>query len=116
MAQQQRGATFEELCHNYTQERLQTLFHERTFVQELDRYKEENLELALDDIESSTSQSVAAIDQASAQTLVRTLARTDEARGLLWLMEEEAVQPGGSEETLLERLFSYYGPAHGGRR
>lgn len=44
---------------------------------------------------------------------VRTLARTDEARGLLWLMEEEAVQPGGSEETLLERLFSYYGSAQG---
>ncbi|XP_069574141.1 unconventional myosin-XVIIIa isoform X4 [Brachyistius frenatus] len=109
LAQQQRSATFEELCHNYTQERLQTLFHERTFVQELDRYKEENIELALDDVESSTSLSIAAIDQASTQALVRTLARTDEARGLLWLMEEEAVQPGGSEETMLERLFSYYG-------
>ncbi|XP_062274702.1 unconventional myosin-XVIIIa-like isoform X4 [Scomber scombrus] len=113
LAQQQRGATFEELCHNYTQERLQTLFHERTFVQEMERYKEENIELALDDIESSTSLSVAAIDQTSAQALVRTLARTDEARGLLWLMEEEAVQPGGSEETMLERLFSYYGSAQG---
>ncbi|KAM7399868.1 hypothetical protein PAMP_019109 [Pampus punctatissimus] len=113
LAQQQRGATFEELCHNYTQERLQTLFHERTFVQELERYKEENIELALDDIESSTSLSVTAIDQASTQALVRTLARTDEARGLLWLMEEEAVQPGGSEETMLERLFSYYGSAQG---
>ncbi|XP_070761282.1 unconventional myosin-XVIIIa-like [Enoplosus armatus] len=110
-AQQQRGATFEELCHNYTQERLQTLFHERTFVQELERYKEENIEFALDDIESSTSLSVATIDQASTQALVRTLARKDEARGLLWLMEEEAVQPGGSEETMLERLFSYYGSA-----
>ncbi|XP_053278313.1 unconventional myosin-XVIIIa isoform X3 [Pleuronectes platessa] len=113
LAQQQRGATFEELCHNYTQERLQTLFHERTFVQELERYKEENIELALDDIECSTSRSVAAIDQASSQALVRTLARKDEARGLLWLMEEEAVQPGGSEETMLERLFSYYGSAQG---
>uniref|UniRef100_A0A8B9R697 Myosin XVIIIAb n=1 Tax=Astyanax mexicanus TaxID=7994 RepID=A0A8B9R697_ASTMX len=111
LTKQARGATFEELCHNYSQERLQTLFHERTFVQELERYKEENIELALDDIESSTSLSVAAIDQASAQ--VRTLARTDEARGLLWLMEEEALQPGGSEETLLERLFSYYGPTEG---
>lgn len=39
--------------------------------------------------------------------------RTDEARGLLWLMEEEGLQPGGSEETLLRRLFSYYGPAEG---
>ncbi|XP_077466716.1 myosin-XVIIIa isoform X2 [Stigmatopora argus] len=116
LPQHHRGATFEELCHNYTQERLQTLFHERTFVQEIDRYKEENIELALDDIESSPSFSVAAIDQASAQALVRTLARTDEARGLLWLMEEEAVNPVGSEETMLERLFSYYGSAQGERK
>uniref|UniRef100_A0A674CI98 Myosin XVIIIA n=1 Tax=Salmo trutta TaxID=8032 RepID=A0A674CI98_SALTR len=113
MAKRQRGATFEELCHNYAQERLQTLFHERTFVQELERYKEENIELALDDIGSSTSMSVAAIDQASTQALVRRISLTDEARGLLWLMEEEAVQPGGSEDTLLERLFSYYGPDQG---
>ncbi|XP_061683942.1 unconventional myosin-XVIIIa isoform X6 [Syngnathoides biaculeatus] len=108
---QQRGATFEELCHNYTQERLQTLFHERTFVQEIEQYKEENIELVLDDIESSPSVSVAAIDQASTQALIRTLARNDEARGLLWLLEEEAVNPSGSEETMLERLFGYYGSA-----
>ncbi|MGH0177360.1 UNVERIFIED_CONTAM: hypothetical protein FKN15_075066 [Acipenser sinensis] len=69
IARQDRGATFEELCHNYTQERLQTLFHEHTFVQELERYKEENIELALDDLESSTSLSVAAVDQASHQAL-----------------------------------------------
>nr|XP_043897918.1 unconventional myosin-XVIIIa-like isoform X3 [Solea senegalensis] len=106
------GATFEDLCHNYTQERLQTLFYQRTFVQELERYKEENIELALDDPEPSTSLSVAVVDQASSQALVRTV-RTEEARGLLWLMEEEAVQPGGSEQTLLGRLFSYYGPAEG---
>uniref|UniRef100_A0A3P8Y5C4 Myosin XVIIIAa n=1 Tax=Esox lucius TaxID=8010 RepID=A0A3P8Y5C4_ESOLU len=112
LAKRERGATFEELCHNYTQERLQTLFYQRTFVQELERYKEENIELALDDMEPSTSLSVDAVDQASSQALVRTL-RTDEARGLLWLMEEEALQPGGSEDTLLGRLFSYYGPAEG---
>ncbi|KPP72477.1 hypothetical protein Z043_108517 [Scleropages formosus] len=41
LAKRERGATFEELCHNYAQERLQTLFHERTFVQELERYKED---------------------------------------------------------------------------
>ncbi|KAL2095355.1 hypothetical protein ACEWY4_010074 [Coilia grayii] len=112
-AKRERGATFEELCHNYAQERLQTLFHERTFVKELERYKEENIEISLDDIEPSTSLSVAAVDQASSQALVRTLPRTDEARGLLWLMEEEAMQPGGTEDSLLDRLFSYYGPAEG---
>lgn len=111
-----RAGTFEELCHNYAQERLQILFYERTFLQEMDRYKEENIELALDDIESSSSFSVAAIEQASHQALVRTLARTDEARGLLWLLEEEALQPGGSENTLLERLFTYYGPQEGDKK
>ncbi|XP_033970472.1 unconventional myosin-XVIIIa-like [Trematomus bernacchii] len=112
LAKRECGATFEDLCHNYTQERLHSLFYQRTFVQELDRYKEENIELALDDTEPSTSLSIAVVDQASSQALVRTV-RTDEARGLLWLMEEEALQHGGSEETLLGRLFSYYGPAEG---
>lgn len=40
LAKRECGATFEDLCHNYTQERLQTLFYQRTFVQELERYKE----------------------------------------------------------------------------
>ncbi|XP_068945872.1 unconventional myosin-XVIIIa isoform X6 [Petaurus breviceps papuanus] len=111
-----RGASFEELCHNYTQDRLQTLFHERTFVQELDRYKEENVELAFDDMEPAAVDSVAVVDQASHQALVRTLARPDEARGLLWLLEEEAMVPGGSDEALLERLFSYYGPQEGDKK
>uniref|UniRef100_A0A3P9MPD7 Myosin XVIIIAa n=1 Tax=Oryzias latipes TaxID=8090 RepID=A0A3P9MPD7_ORYLA len=112
LAKRECGSTFEDLCHNYTQERLQSLFYQRTFVQELERYKEENIELSLDETEPSTSHSVTVVDQPSSQTLVRTV-RTDEARGLLWLMEEEALQPGSSEETLLGRLFSYYGPAEG---
>uniref|UniRef100_A0A8U8CJQ9 Unconventional myosin-XVIIIa n=1 Tax=Geospiza parvula TaxID=87175 RepID=A0A8U8CJQ9_GEOPR len=105
LAGQSRGATFEELCHNYAQERLQQLFHQRTFARELERYKEENIELALADAEPSSSGSIAAVDQSSHQALVRSLARTDEARGLLWLLEEEALQ-----------LFSYYGPQEGGKK
>uniref|UniRef100_A0A8C0DG25 Unconventional myosin-XVIIIa n=1 Tax=Balaenoptera musculus TaxID=9771 RepID=A0A8C0DG25_BALMU len=111
-----RGASFEELCHNYGQDRLQRLFHERTFVQELERYKEENIELAFDDLEPATDDSVAAVDQASHQSLVRSLARTDEAKGLLWLLEEEVLVPGATEDALLERLFSYYGPQEGDRK
>lgn len=47
---------------------------------------------------------------------VRSLARTDEARGLLWLLEEEALVPGATEDALLERLFSYYGPQEGDKK
>lgn len=36
----ERAATFEELCHNYVHERLQALFYEKTFVLEMERYKE----------------------------------------------------------------------------
>lgn len=111
-----RGASFEELCHNYAQDRLQKLFHERTFVQELERYKEENIELAFDDLEPAADDAVSAVDQASHQSLVRSLARTDEARGLLWLLEEEALVPGATEEALLDRLFSYYGPQEGDKK
>lgn len=55
-------------------------------------------------------------EQAQCRPQVRSLARTDEARGLLWLLEEEALQPGGNEDTLLERLFSYYGPQEGSKK
>uniref|UniRef100_H3D2Q3 Myosin XVIIIA n=1 Tax=Tetraodon nigroviridis TaxID=99883 RepID=H3D2Q3_TETNG len=105
------SATFEDLCHNYTQDRLHAFFHQRTFVHELERYKEENIELALDDTEPSTSLSVSVVDQASSQTLRYDQCERMRPGGLLWLMEEEGLQPGGSEETLLRRLFSYYGPA-----
>uniref|UniRef100_A0A2K6AI56 Unconventional myosin-XVIIIa n=1 Tax=Mandrillus leucophaeus TaxID=9568 RepID=A0A2K6AI56_MANLE len=90
-----RGASFEELCHNYTQDRLQRLFHERTFVQELERYKEVAL---------------------GRHHLNSPLLSSYEARGLLWLLEEEALVPGASEDTLLERLFSYYGPQEGDKK
>ncbi|XP_075847669.1 unconventional myosin-XVIIIa isoform X26 [Microtus pennsylvanicus] len=111
-----RGASFEELCHNYAQDRLQRLFHERTFLQELERYKEENIELAFDDLEPAADDSVAAVDQTSHQSLVRSLAHADEARGLLWLLEEEALVPGATEDALLDRLFSYYGPQEGDKK
>lgn len=35
---QQTGACFEDLCHNYLQERLQLLFHHTTLVAPKDRY------------------------------------------------------------------------------
>ncbi|XP_048853883.1 unconventional myosin-XVIIIa-like isoform X3 [Brienomyrus brachyistius] len=116
LAEQARGGTFQELCHNYTQERLQALFQEHSVAQELERHGEENVELTLDDMETSPSSSVAVVDQPVRQTLVRTPAQADEARGLLWLMEEEALQPGCSEDALVRRLLGYYGPAEGDRQ
>lgn len=33
-----KGTSFDNLCHNYAQERLQMLFHDSTFTAEQDRY------------------------------------------------------------------------------
>lgn len=35
---------------------------------------------------------------------------------MLWLLEEEALVPGATEDALLERLFSYYGPQEGDKK
>uniref|UniRef100_A0A8C4KIP0 Myosin motor domain-containing protein n=1 Tax=Dromaius novaehollandiae TaxID=8790 RepID=A0A8C4KIP0_DRONO len=116
LAGQSRGATFEELCHNYAQERLQLLFHQRTCAQELERYKEVAGGMARGGLPPLLSSPFlpSFLSRGVVPPQVRSLARTDEARGLLWLLEEEALQPGGTEDTLLERLFSYYGPQEGG--
>ena len=39
------GASFEELCHNYSQERLQLMFHDRTITALKERYEAEQINL-----------------------------------------------------------------------
>ena len=41
------GAQFEDLCHNYAQERLQLMFHERTISSLHERYLQVNAETGL---------------------------------------------------------------------
>ena len=38
------GASFDDLCMNYAQERLQMLFHDSTFTSEQDRYMQEEID------------------------------------------------------------------------
>ncbi|XP_069699013.1 unconventional myosin-XVIIIa isoform X2 [Periplaneta americana] len=113
---QQGGATFEDLCHNYLQERLQLLFHHTTLVAPRDRYVQEHIELNLDeggDGDMCTpGPLVSLLDRTSQNSMVRT-SQTDlreaDRRGLLWLLDEEAVYPAASDEGFLERLFAHYG-------
>ncbi|PKU29975.1 unconventional myosin-xviiib [Limosa lapponica baueri] len=65
----ERAATFEELCHNYVHERLQALFYEKTFVSEMERYREENVEVSFDLPERSPLATLSIIDLGSSQGL-----------------------------------------------
>nr|XP_053639348.1 unconventional myosin-XVIIIa-like [Cherax quadricarinatus] len=107
------GATFQDLCHNYTQERFQMLFHDTTFTAQTDRYAQENIEYGdvADEI-GTPAPLIALIDKASSNCVVRTSQidlRESDRRGLLWLLDEEAIFPGASDQSFLERLYAHYG-------
>ena len=107
-----QGATFEELCHNYSNERLQLMFHERTIASLYEKYAQEQVECdTLADIEELPTPAplVALIDkQAGVRVSSNDLASADR-RGLLWLLDEEAIFPGATDESFVERLMLQYG-------
>lgn len=110
------GVFFEELCYNYIQDWLQRFFCECIFVQELERYKEENIELVFDDLEFFMEDFVVVVDQVFYQFLVCLLVCIDEVRGLFWLLEEEVLVLGVSEDIFLECFFFYYGFQEGDKK
>ncbi|XP_069070803.1 unconventional myosin-XVIIIb [Pleurodeles waltl] len=104
----ERAATFEELCHNYGHERLQSLFYKRTFVTEMERYHEENVVVAFDLPELSTDETVNVVDQMSSQLNVQPNGQSEEPRGLLWILDEEVLIQGSNNNAVLDRLCSYF--------
>uniref|UniRef100_A0A8D2CQS2 Myosin motor domain-containing protein n=1 Tax=Sciurus vulgaris TaxID=55149 RepID=A0A8D2CQS2_SCIVU len=87
-----RAATFEELCHNYAQERLQLLFYQRTFVSTLERHREVGLD------------SPFSVSWVSRQVHLPAGGGTEDARGLLWVLDEEVRVEGSSDSVVLDRL------------
>ncbi|KAM3661467.1 unconventional myosin-XVIIIb [Ammospiza maritima maritima] len=104
----ERAATFEELCHNYVQERLQGLFYEKTFLREIERYREENVEVSFDLPERSPLAMLSIIDLSCSQPQVLKGSTGDARRGLLWILDEEVLVPGSGDGTAFERLCSYF--------
>ncbi|XP_055461922.1 unconventional myosin-XVIIIb, partial [Psammomys obesus] len=100
----ERAATFEELCHNYAQERLQLLFYHRTFVSTLERYQEEGISVPFDLLEPSPGTTVAVVDQNPSQVHLPAGRGAEEAGGLFWVLDEEVRVEGSSDSVVLERL------------
>ena len=92
------------------------MFHDKTITSLKERYEQEQIEVAdlLDLAEVPTpAPLVALIDK---QSLVRSSSSSQadlgqaDRRGLLWLLDEEAIFPGATDESFVERLLlQYYG-------
>ncbi|XP_040467803.1 unconventional myosin-XVIIIb [Falco naumanni] len=104
----ERAATFEELCHNYVHERLQALFYEKTFVLEMERYREENVEVSFDLPEHSPLATLSIIDLSSSQPQALPGSPGADRRGLLWILDEEVLIPDSGDGTAFDRLCSYF--------
>ncbi|OWK61167.1 Unconventional myosin-XVIIIb [Lonchura striata] len=104
----ERVATFEELCHNYVQERLQGLFYEKTFLREMERYREENVEVSFDLPERSPLATLSIVDLSCPQAQVLPGSPGAARRGLLWILDEEVLTPGSGDGSAFERLCSYF--------
>jgi myosin-18 len=109
----QPGASFEDLCHNYAQERLQLLYHERTITALQERYVQEHVDSADGEHEVATPQPLVALldKQAGVRVSQHDLASADR-KGLLWLLDEEALFPGATDESFVARLMQQ----HAGQR
>ena len=107
-----QGATFEELCHNYASERLQLMFHDRTIASLYEKYAQEQVECdMLADVEELPTPAplVALIDKQAGVRVSQADLASAERRGLLWLLDEEAIFPGATDESFVERLMLQYG-------
>ena len=110
------GATFQDLCHNYVQERLQLLFHDTHFTAQLNRYAQERIEITLDgelNEESSSPEPLVDMLDRSPQSAVARASTTNlrdiDRRGFLWLLDDEAlVSQSSSEEELLDKFSAMY--------
>ncbi|XP_067329690.1 unconventional myosin-XVIIIb isoform X1 [Anolis sagrei] len=110
----ERAASFEEFCRNYAQERLQALFYERTFTSTMERYQEEGIEPCFELPGSTPSATVALVDQRPSQVSMASAGKGDDPpKGLLWILEEEALLPGLSDSSAIQRLFSAFNTQEG---
>lgn len=99
-----KSGTFEDLCSNYCCEKLQWLMHYCTFTSQIERYNRENIDCNYSyEITTSPDMTITVIDKL---TVDRRISHGDisDAKGLFWMIEEEAVRSNPSEIALVEKI------------
>merc|ERR1712137_593258 len=84
---------FEQLCINFTNEKLQQFFNHHMFVLEQEEYKREGIQWTFIDF---------GLD------LARTIELIEKPLGIMSILEEECMFPKASDKTFKDKLFTQH--------
>lgn len=86
------------------------MFHERSISSLHEKYVQEKLDCDLDDLDELPTPAplVALIDKQAGTRVSQSNLASADRRGLLWLLDEEALFPGATDESFVERLLLQY--------
>lgn len=91
--------SFEQLCINYCNEKLQQLFNRHTFKEEIAVYEDEGIEVP----------PVRFIDNKPVLDLIEQKARAGRTGGILVLLDDEIRLPETSDETFVKKVMTSHG-------
>ncbi|VDN02002.1 unnamed protein product [Thelazia callipaeda] len=102
-----------DFLYNYVNERFAELYYDMCFIEPLERQKREQVEAHIEQTQSSPHEICRLIDQRQQlSNCVDIELRSTEKRGLLCILDEEALFPAATDDSFFERIFVHLGDSH----